>query len=90
MSPEERDKYLPLCSDFVVELISPTDSLRASQEKMRDYIENGTKLGWLPDPDRRRVYVYRSGEPVQRLEDPRVLSGESILSGFEFDLREVW
>jgi Uma2 family endonuclease len=90
LSTEEREKYLPLCPDFVIELRSPTDGLRALQEKMTEYLENGTKLGWLLDPGRKRVYVYRPGEPVQELKDPRTISGEPVLPGFVLDLGEVW
>lgn len=90
LSTEEREKYLPLCPDFVIELRSPTDGLRALQEKMAEYLENETKLGWLLDPGRKRVYVYRPGEPVQELKDPRTISGEPVLPGFVLDLGEVW
>ncbi len=88
--PEEREKYLPLCPDFVIELISPSDSLRVQQEKMVEYLENGARLGWLIDPRQRRVYVYRPGEPVRELDDPETVSADPVLPGFVSDLREVW
>lgn len=90
MTVEQREKYLPLCPDFVVELRSPTDRLNVLQDKMREYLENGAKLGLLIDPRGRRVYVYRPKEPVQLLEDPASVSGEPVLSGFVLDLREIW
>lgn len=90
LSAEQRKKYLPLCPDFVIELRSPSDTLRATQEKMEEYIENGARLGWLLDPSHRRVYVYKPGESIKELENPEKVSGEGILPGFELDLREVW
>ena len=51
---EQRKKFLLLCPDFVVELRSPSDSLRVLQDKMREYIENGARLGWLIDPEKRK------------------------------------
>jgi Uma2 family endonuclease len=90
LTAEQREKFLPLCPDFVVELRSPTDSLRVQQDKMREYLENGAKLGLLIDPRERRVYVYRPEEPVQQLEDPPSVSGEPVLPGFVLDLREIW
>lgn len=90
LSAEQRKKYLPLCPDFVIELRSPSDTLRTTQEKMEEYIENGTRLGWLLDPSHRRVYVYKPGESIKELENPEKVSGEGILPGFELDLREVW
>ncbi len=90
LTPEERKKFIPLCPDFVIELRSPTDSLSALQEKMRDYLDNGAQLGWLIDPEQRRVYVYRPQAPVQVLENPEAVSGDPVLAGFALDMREIW
>ncbi len=57
---------------------------------MREYIENGARLGWLVDPQQKRVYVYRPKETVRELQDPEKVSAEPVLSGFVLDLREVW
>ncbi len=46
---EEKEKFPPIAPDFVLELLSPTDSLKELQEKMQEYISNGVKLGWLLD-----------------------------------------
>jgi Uma2 family endonuclease len=88
--PEEIEKFIPACPDFVLELRSPGDNLRDVQGKMREYIQNGARLGWLLDPAARRVYVYRPGAPVERLDDPTTVSGDPILPGFVLDLREIW
>ena len=90
LTPEQRKKFLPLCPDFVVELRSPSDSLNALRDKMREYIENGARLGWLIDPESRRVYVYHPDGSVQGLEAPETLSGDPVLRGFVLDLREIW
>lgn len=90
MSDEDREKYLPLCPDFVDEILSPSDSLSLTQEKMREYLENGARLGWLLVPASKRVYVYRPGRPVEALDDPERLSGERVLHGFVLNTREVW
>ncbi len=89
LTAEQRRKFLPLCPDFVVELRSPTDRLRDVQAKMEEYLDNGARLGWLLDPEERRVYVYRPGAPVERLDAPQTLSGDPVLPGFTLDLREI-
>jgi Uma2 family endonuclease len=63
----------------VVALRSASDNLSSLQGKMREYMENGAKLGWLLDPQNRRVEIYRSQSPVEVLENPTELSGEEIL-----------
>jgi Uma2 family endonuclease len=60
LTAEEQEKFPPLCPDFVVELRSRIDSLKSLREKMEEYIENGAKLGWLIDPIKRKVHIYRS------------------------------
>ena len=79
-----------MCPDFVVELRSPTDNLLPLQNKVGEYLTNGVSLGWLIDPLKRRVYVYRAGEEVVVLENPTVVSGEPLLPGFELQMEEIW
>lgn len=90
LTDEQRRKFVPLCPEFVIELRSPTDSLSATREKMQEYLENGAQLGWLIDPEQRRVYVYRPGAPAEELDGPDTISGDPVLAGFTLDLREVW
>ncbi|MGK7878568.1 MAG: Uma2 family endonuclease, partial [Crocosphaera sp.] len=79
LTPQQRQKFLPLCPDFVIELRSPTDSLKTLQNKMKEYLENGTKLGWLINPKAKQVEVYRQEKEVEILDNPTTLSGEDIL-----------
>ncbi len=88
--PEQREHFVPLCPDFVVEILSPSDSLAKTQAKMQEYLDNGCRLGWLLNRKGRSVEVYRAGEAVEVLQDPRSLSGETVLIGFALDLRKVW
>ena len=90
LSPEQRSRFLPLCPDFVVELLSPTDRLQTTQEKMVEYIENGASLGWLIDPDRRVAYVYRASGPTERLSMPDSLAGDDVLPGLLLQLQRIW
>jgi len=83
------EKYLPLAPEFVIELLSPTDSLEAAQTKMLEYLQNGVKLGWLLEPKKRRAYVY-TPEGTEVLESPETLRAEPVLPGSVLDLREVW
>jgi Uma2 family endonuclease len=90
LTPEQKEKFLPLCPDFVIELRSPTDSLTLLQSKMQEYLDNGAQLGWLIDPIQWRVYVYRPQLLVEILENPDTVSGDPVLPGFTLDLREIW
>jgi Uma2 family endonuclease len=90
LTQEQREKFAPLCPDFVVELRSRTDRLSDLQEKMQDYMDNGARLGWLLDPLDKRVHVYRPGQPVEVLDNPDTLSGDPVLLSFVLSVRELW
>ena len=78
-----------VCPNFVIELLSQSDSLRETQEKMRDWIANGAELAWLIDPYARQVTVYRpSMRPAKTTR--KQLEGSGPVEGFALDLSEVW
>ncbi|MCU0535923.1 MAG: Uma2 family endonuclease [Hydrococcus sp. Prado102] len=90
LTGEQQQKFLPLCPDFVIELRSPSDSLKTLQEKMLEYRENGTRLGWLIDRISKKVEIYRLEQDVEILDSPMTLSGENILPGFVLNLETIW
>jgi Uma2 family endonuclease len=90
LTPEQREKFVPLCPDFVVEIRSRSDSVDDLHAKLREYIANGAALGFLIDPYARHVHVYRPGAAVESLEDPREISGEPVLAGFVLDANVLW
>jgi Uma2 family endonuclease len=90
LTAPEQEEFPPLCPDFVVELRSPSDSLAALRDKMREYVANGARLAWLIDPLERRVYVYRPPDEETRLDDPVRVSGDPVLPGLSLDVRRLW
>lgn len=90
LTKDEKRKFLRLSPDFVVELMSPSDGLSRLKAKMDEWIENGVQLGWLLDPDRRAVYIYRPGCPTEQLVDPKELAGEGPVAGFVMRSGDIW
>ena len=90
LSDEERHGFFAICPYFVVELRSDTDSLVALLDKMAEYMDNGTRLGWLLDPRDRRAYVFRPDATVEILEAPDTLPADPELPGFSLDMRNIW
>ena len=81
LSAEQKERFLPLCPDFVVALRSPFDRLENLQDKMREYLGNGARLGWLIDPQGRTIYVYEPGKEIRTLHNTEEVSGNPTLSG---------
>ena len=90
LTDEELDSFLPLCPDFVVELMSKSDRLIPLQEKMEEWMENGCRLGWLIDPEREEVHIYRQNGQRETIRGfDQILSGEEILPEFVLQLVEL-
>jgi Uma2 family endonuclease len=90
LTEDEREGFVPVCPDFVLELRSATDRLSFLQDKMQEYIANGAQLGLLIDPKSKQAYVYRNNQPVECLDDPQPISGDPVLAGFVLDLKDIW
>ena len=90
LTDEEKQKFPPICPDFVIELLSPSDSLKTTQEKMQEYIDNGVGLGILINRKSRQVEIYRPGKEVEVLDSPATVSGEDVLKGFVLNLGMIW
>ncbi len=87
---EQQVKFAPICPDFVVELRSASDRLSDLQEKMAEYIQNGSGLGWLIDRTNKKVYIYRSQSQVECLNNPQTIDASPDLNGFILNLGKIW
>ncbi len=88
LPPVSEDRPITVCPAFIAEIMSGTDTAPPLLCKMERYIANGAQLGWLIDPYRRQVRVYRPGADVQILDDPATVSGEPVMPGFVFEVRQ--
>ena len=90
LTKQERKKFLRLSPEFVVEVLSPSDSLKESKAKMELWIANGVRLAWLIDGDAETVYVYRKGQtPKTRRHIPELV-GDGPVTGFVLNLKPIW
>jgi Uma2 family endonuclease len=87
--PERRRPFAHVCPDFVVELRSDSDRRGELRRKMETWLANGVRLGWLIDPLKGEVDLYRPGRPVETLTRPATLSGEDVIPGFVLDLTDI-
>jgi Uma2 family endonuclease len=90
LTQEQQKKFLPLCPDFAVELVSEIDDLEEIQQKMQEYIENGLRLGWLINPKTQTIEIYRPNQAVEVLQSPSTITGEDVLPGFVLNLQPIW
>jgi Uma2 family endonuclease len=86
----KRDNDIGYAKEEGVSMSQAADKVSDLREKMQEYIDNGVRLGWFIDPFEKRVFIYRPGQPVEILDNPVSVNGESVLSGFVLFLRELW
>lgn len=89
-SKEEKAKFLPLTPDFALELMSPSDRSEDTQAKMKEYQDNGVKLGWLINPQLQQVEIYHQDGSIKAINKPDVLSGRDLLPNLEIELDFIW
>ena len=89
LTAQQREKFIPLCPDFVIEILSPSDSLKKTQDKMQEYIDNGCRLGLLINRKKQQVEIYRPDREVEVLQAPQTISLD-VLPGFTLNLRQIW
>ena len=91
LTADQKEKFLPVCPDFLLELRSPSDDLAPLKAKMEEYRQNGARLGWLIDTKNQQVFIYREGQTEsETLDAPASLSGETVLPSFVMDMARIW
>ncbi len=87
--PEELKKFAHVCPDFVIEVRSESDSIKQLQDKMKKWLENGVRLGWLVDPQTQTTTIYRPNHQPEDKPFTETLSGEDVLQGFTMNVADV-
>lgn len=87
VSLEERKKFAYISPDFIIELMSPSDNLKQTKDKMEKWIKNGVKLAWLIHPQKQTAFIYKADGTIKQITGfDKKLSGEDVLKGFVLDL----
>jgi len=81
--------FVALAPDLVVEVLSPTDRPGETLAKVADWIEAGTLLVWVVDPERRLARVYRLDGTEASVNLEGSLNGEEVVAGFSCPLSAV-
>jgi Uma2 family endonuclease len=91
LTHKEKEKFIPLCPDFLIEVASQSDRLSDLLEKMEEYRQSGLPLGWLVLPKQKQVRVYTSATMARIVRDaPARVSADPVLPGFTLELAKIW
>jgi Uma2 family endonuclease len=90
LTPEQQERFLPFAPDFVIEILSPSDSLEELDRKMDQWIANGAKLAWRIDPFGGTVAIYSPGAARSLLTRPHFVEGSGPVAGFSLEMARIW
>ncbi len=85
-----KEKLFHGAPDVAVEVLSPSDSITKTEEKIKLYLTHGTQLAWMVDIKHQSVRAYRKPDKFELLRSGRFISGNSVLPGFRFGISKLF
>lgn len=76
--------------DLAVEVLSPTDPVGKTEERIQDYLDAGTRLVWIVNPFGRYVIAYSPGSPPRLFPSGSTLDGGDVLAGFSCAVSDLF
>ena len=82
--------YSETVPDLVVEVHSPSDSMREVHDKARMWLSYGVRLVWVVHPDTRTIDVHHQEHRVSTLTETDALDGADVLPGFSCAVSDLF
>jgi Uma2 family endonuclease len=87
LSEEDKNRFAPICPEFVLEVRSKSDHIDDLKRKMLVWIANGAEFAWLIDPLDQISYMFNSIEPEKTVVGfHQKMEGSGKMKGFVLDL----
>jgi Uma2 family endonuclease len=83
-------KYNDQPPDLCVEVVSPSNTRRQLNDKLKEYFFAGVRAVWVVDPDDRSVTVYREPFEGRVLKEGATLDGGDVLPGFSCKVADLF
>ena len=90
LTDAEKNGFAPVCPEFLIEILSESDSRRKLEDKMEMWIANGAQLAWMIDPFAADVTICQPGQAPQRLDRPDWIEAKTVISGFRLETSRLW
>lgn len=85
------ERFLPFAPDLAVEVVSPRDSYSDTREKALMWLDAGSEVVWVVDPQTRSIEVYQRGSDTTRtLRETDTLDGGALLPGFAVPVTKLF
>ncbi len=85
-----REPIPSLAPTLPIEVLSPSNTKREMERKLREYFSAGAELVWYIDPETQTAMVYTAPDRPSKVDTDGVLGGGEVLPGFELSLRRLF
>lgn len=82
--------YVPGAPDLVVDVVSSDDMEEATEERVRDWLDAGTRVVVVADPWSRRVTVHPTRGDIRVLGEGDVLDGGDVVPGWTLPVKSLF
>jgi len=82
--------FFPGAPDLAVEILSPNNTRKEIDERLKDFFSSGTRLAWIIDPDAQRAEICRSLTGRRWISGGDFLDGEDLLPGFRYAVADLF
>jgi Uma2 family endonuclease len=86
----DRQKYFPGAPDFLVEVLSASDSYSDVEKKVVSWLTAGARVVVLADPAKPLLFVHRPGKPVEILSKDDTLDVSDVVHGWTIRVSEIF
>jgi Uma2 family endonuclease len=84
------DPIPDLVPNFVIEVLSTSNTYAEMSRKRREYFHAGVELLWMVDHRTRTVTVFRSAQNATVYQDDAVIDGGNVLPGWQVNIAELF
>lgn len=89
LDKNQRKKFVPFAPDFCCELLSNAQRRKLVKSKMEEFIDNGSRLGWLINPFEKVTLVYRPNEEVEKIPFDQAVTGYQVMEGLSILMTDI-
>ena len=82
--------FLPFSPDLAVEVVSPNDSFVEVENKAFTWLDAGSQLVLIVEPESRTVHLYRSRTEICVLDSSDLLDASDTVSNWKLPVSEIF
>jgi Uma2 family endonuclease len=87
---DDEISYLPVTPDLAVEVLSPSDRFSRVEAKAFQWLDAGTKLVLLVDPETQTIHRYQSRKQIEVYETSEAIDCSSAVKAWTLNVQDVF